>query len=233
MSLQQFKPCAYCDTTNPAYDSICIACGAPLGRPLQKPLDLTPKVTTTDQPAFWLDQGKAALEKDLATKENIHDAAQKAEKVYKAALGTYSVAWRTAAEAIVIALIGFIIGLIGGSTGMFFFGVVGAFALGITVGLTSKSFYATLIGAPAGGVIGLGISGVLWALSATPVIMVFVVTFFSIAGAVIGGRFQYSKGNFWEKTRPILGGLGGLAFGIAGAFSGWGIVSIVQKAFFP
>ncbi len=54
------------------------------------------------------------------------------------------------------------------------------------------------------------------------------VTIFSVVGAVLGGRrradFKYR--NWWEKARPLLGGVGGILFGILGILLGLGIAKL-------
>ncbi len=179
------RVCPYCGSANPEERRLCLACGAPLDVVTKEPLDLEPKVTVVRAPAPEPTKKKPSR---TQSDEDLKKVTDTAEKVYNTALYTYSVAWRTAAEAIAIALVALIIGIIGGATGMQVFGILGAAAVGLAVGYVSKRFYLTLLSAPAGALVGLGLSGVLWALSVSPKAMVFMVTAFGIIGAVIGGH---------------------------------------------
>ncbi len=219
-------PCPYCFTANPATRNMCLACGAPLAQKAPEPLDLTPKVTVV-KPA---PKPHPAPKPKKRPEEDLRKAGEKADQVYNAALYTYSVTWRTAAEAISIALVGLIIGMVGGATSMQVWGLLGAGLLGVAVGLTAKNFYMTLLSAPGGALLGLGLSAALWFVGASPKWLVFIVTVFAIAATVVGGRpRRQRRQNFWEKARPFLGGLGGLAFGIVGMLAGWGVATAIAE----
>ena len=217
MSKKQNIICAYCATSNPAEANTCLACGGPLERP---PADPTPKVTTVTTSA----------KPTPPPTEDIRKATEKADEVYFTVLNTYAIAWRTVGEAISIALIGFILGFIGGATATYFPGVLGAILVGLAVGLTRKQFYLVLISAPAGLLLGLGLGAASWILGSGPQIMVYTGMVFAIIGAILGGRRNppFRRRNCWEKARPLLGALGGFVFGLFGTLLGWGIAAGVQ-----
>jgi len=210
--------CEYCETSNPWDRNTCLACGGPLARP---EVDLEPKVTTVEMP------GKSPQQQF----GDIQKATEKADDVYFTVLNTYAIAWRTVGEAISIALTGFISGFVGGATGALLPGVLGAILIGVAVGFTRKQFYIVLISAPAGLFLGLGLGALSWALGSSPQVMVYSGFLFAIVGAIIGGRrgLSYMQRNCWEKARPLLGAMGGFAFGMFGALIGWGIRAGIQS----
>ena len=214
MAKKNLIPCQYCRTNNSARAKTCIACGSPIEKPKQ-PKTKTKKIPTTPE--------------DKAIQE-MKAVGEKADDVYFTVMNTYAIAWRTIGEAISIAISATIIGLVGGATGMHAIGVIGAILTGIAVGLTRKNFYIVLISAPAGAIIGLIIGGIFWLLI-SPKIMVFVVVTLATLGAVLGGKFKqpFNRRKLWEKIRPFLGGLGGLAFGVIGMLVGWGISAAITE----
>jgi hypothetical protein len=217
MSNTQRIICEYCETSNPQEVNTCLACGGPITRPH---VDSTPSVTTVDM---------QAKPEELPT-EDILKIGEKADDVYFTILNTYAIAWRTVGEAISIALTGFILGFVGAVTGMYFPGVLGAVLVGMAVGLTRKQFYLVLISAPAGLLLGLGFGALSWMIGGEPQIMVFTGLVGAVIGAVLGGRRNppFGQRNCWEKARPLLGAMGGLAFGLLGTFLGWGIASVIR-----
>lgn len=210
--------CEYCETNNPWEGSTCLACGGPLARPK---IDLDPKVTTVQ------------LNEKLKQPQSpdIKKAAEETDDVYFTVLNTYAIAWRTVGEAIAITLTGFILGFVGGATGVIFPGILGAMLVGLAVGLTRKQFYIVLISAPAGLLLGLGLGAITWALGSEPQVMVYTSLVFAIIGAVLGGRcsLPFRHRNWWEKARPLLGAIGGFIFGVLGTFLGWGIRAGIQS----
>jgi ribosomal protein L40E len=210
--------CEYCATSNPWDANTCLACGGPLTRPK---VDLEPQVTTvqTDE------------KPKQPQSEDVKKAAEKADELYFMAWNTYAIAWRTIGEAIAIALTGFILGFVGGATGVIFPGILGAILVGLAVGFTRKQFYLVLISAPAGLLLGLGIGAAIWFLGGGPQVMVYTGLVFAIIGAALGGRrsLPFRHRNCWEKARPLLGAMGGFAFGILGTLLGWGISTGIQS----
>jgi len=209
--------CDYCSTINPRDLGSCIACGAPLSSSNneQSPKD---KISTSS----------ITSEKNESTIE-INKVGEKIDEAYFTLMNTYAIAWRTVGEAIAIALASFIIGAAAGSTGMSGWGILGSIALGISVGITKKPFLAVLFSAPSASLIGLFAGGVIWIIG-KPEILVFVVSVFSIFGALIGGKQQtkFASRNLWEKSRPFFGTLGGLFFGLLGILVGYGIAKTIS-----
>ena len=216
MSKFQRILCDYCNTVNDAEASTCQACGAPIMRPV---VPVEPKVTVPEEPAQ-----PAFSEADL------RKAADKADEVYFTLWNTYAIAWRTLGEAIAIALTGFVLGFLGGVTWQYFPGVLGAGLVGLAVGLTRKQFYFALISAPAGLLLGLGPGALVWALGGDAAVMVYTGLVGAILGAIVGARrnLPFGKRNCWERARPFLGLLGGLAFGLLGTLIGWGLRAGVE-----
>jgi len=210
--------CEYCATQNPGEASTCLACGGPLPPPKT---NLEPEVTTVPS-----DDKRNQIQT-----EDIKKATEKADELYFMAWNTYAIAWRTVGEAIAIALTGFILGFIGGATGMVFPAIFGAALVGLAVGLTRKQFYIALISAPAGLLLGLGLGAMAWFLGSVPQVMVYTGLVFAIIGAIVGGRQSapFRNRTCWEKSRPFFGTSGGFIFGAIGALIGWGIVNVIQE----
>jgi hypothetical protein len=209
--------CEYCKTRNPWESQTCLACGGPLTHPKPKS---TPNVTTVDieEPS------------NLEPEAVIQETTEKADEIYFTVWNTYAIAWRTLGEAIAIALCSFILGLLGGATGIVFPGILGGVLVGLAVGLTRKQFYIVLISAPAGLLLGLGFGAAIWFLGGGPQVMVYTGLVFAIIGAIIGGKssIPFGRRNCWEKARPLLGAVGGFVFGVFGTLLGWGVASGVQ-----
>jgi ribosomal protein L40E len=217
MNKSQNIICEYCSTSNPWEANTCLACGGPIIRPLADP---TPQITTVPT------QNKPPK----PDTEDLLKVGEKADEVYFTVLNTYAIAWRTVSEAISIALTGFILGIVGGVTGVYFPGILGAILVGMAVGLTRKQFYLVLVSAPAGLLLGFGLGAAVWILGGGPQVMVYTGLVFAITGALLGGRRSppFARRNCWEKSRPLLGAFGGFAFGLLGTLLGWGIASGVQ-----
>ena len=194
-----------------------MACGGPLSHPLADP---TPQVATLTE----------RLQPEKLSNEDLIKIGEKADDVYFTVLNSYAIAWRTLGEALAIALTGFILGLVGGLTGVFFSGIFGAILVGMAVGFTRKQFYGVLISAPVGLLLGLGLGALVWVLGGAPQVMVYSGLVFAVVGASVGGGrgLPFSRRNCWEKSRPLLGALGGLMFGILGTLLGWGLVAGAQ-----
>ena len=118
----------------------------------------------------------------------------------------------------------------GGATGLIFPGVLAAILVGLAVGFTRKQFFIVLVSAPAGLLIGLSLGALSWVLGSGPQVMVYTGMLCAVIGAVAGGRrrLPFKQRNCWEKARPLLGAMGGFAFGILGALLGWGIREGIQ-----
>lgn len=217
MNKSQILICEYCNTSNPRDAKTCLACGGPIKRPLANPTIQATAVTT-----------KTKTQK--ADTQDLLKIGEKADDVYFTVLNTYVIAWRTVGEAISIAFTGFILGLVGGITGVYFPGILGAVLVGIAVGFTRKQFYLVLISAPVGLLLGFALGAVVWVLGGDPQVMVYSGLVFAMLGALLGGRrsLPFRHRNCWEKSRPLLGAFGGFASGMLGTLLGWAIVSGVQ-----
>jgi hypothetical protein len=214
--------CCYCNTSNSPKASTCIACGAPLEGPTKtnpEPLPARGQISAQKSPTA-----------QTRPEENLRKIGEQADDVYFTLWNTYAIAWRTIGEVIAIALTGAILGLVGGATGLWFPGILGAIFTGIAVGFTWKQFYVVLISAPAGLLVGLGLGAMIWALGGGPGVLVYTGMLFAILGAVLGGKHNlpFAQRNCWEKARPFLGAMGGWAFGAFGALIGWGISAVIE-----
>jgi hypothetical protein len=215
--------CEFCAVVNPAGQENCIACGAPL--PRIKPI--VPAMQPKD-PAemFKLTPTRPAASQDFANRylgggQGAH-LADKAQQLV-------SVVWRTAGEVIAIAVSGFIIGMAGGGTGLWFLGLAGAGCLGLFVGLAVKPLLFAALSAPLGTIVGLGIGFVLRTLGVGPACIVVAASLLGIAAALIGGRIDLltSRGCY-ALLRPFLGAIGGFIFGLLGVLVGGGIKALVS-----
>ena len=219
MSTRQTFPCPYYSTINGVKATTCIACGAPIEPPKLQPTK-KPRPVLAHKP-----------EPKPRPEEQLRKIGEKTDDMYFTVLNTYAVAWRTLAEAIVIALCGFVLGLVGGATEMHWVGVLGGLVVGICVGWVRKNFYMTLASAPVGLILGLALGGIIWATGGSPQLLVIAASLLALAAALIGGRPQppYQRRNIWEKIRPLLGGIGGLIFSIPGMLIGWGLVATINN----
>jgi F0F1-type ATP synthase assembly protein I len=217
-SVSNFNTCESCSTNNPRGAQACSACGAPFDIVVNEPhVKLAAAVSPRIQ-----------RENTQFPKEEIQDAGEKVEEAYFTIIKTYSIAWRTVGEAIAIAVSGFIIGVVGGATGMSPWGVLGALIVGIAVGMTRKNFMVVVLSAPVASILGLFLGGLFW-VSGYPQMMVFCVSILAILGAALGGqqRGKFQSMNWWEKARPFLGALGGLGSGLFGMGVGFLITQTI------
>jgi len=217
--------CGHCGVANPAERWVCLACGAPLGEV---------KATTSATPQAATGRGPAASGSMLSKShlEGARKAGEKLERAYSTAMNLYAYFWRTLVEAVCIAAVGFGIGLAGGATSMSAWGVIGATVYGAIVGLTLKNYLLLLLSAPLGVMAGAAACALLWLVGATPKAMVFALTIFAGLSAYLGGyTISYSRKNPWDKGRPFLGALGGLAFGLLGMLTGVGLQVAVKALF--
>jgi len=207
--------CDYCGTKVPENSLFCLACGAPFTHP-ESDLELQKRTPS-------LNLGSPEQQDAEFSK-----AAEQVDEAYFKIMNVYTVAWRTVGEAIAITISAFIIGMVGAVTQRIFWGIVGAAAIGIAVGLTRKNFYLTLLSAPIGTILGICIS-TLFFITGKEGLVVFIVSFAAILGAILGVKPPgwFGQKNVWEKARPYLGALGGLGFGILGSLLGSGIKGIL------
>ncbi|MCJ7625343.1 MAG: hypothetical protein MUO76_17735 [Anaerolineaceae bacterium] len=211
--------CEFCATLNLADAKNCVSCGAPVTKKRALQPRPSPGLKAGDSFSKRVESTPDSLDLDKA-----RQAGEEVEEVFNKAVYAYSLVWRTLAEAATIAIVGFAVGLVGGATSMAFWGVLGAIILGAAVGFTIKMSYLTLLSAPLGLVIGTVIGIFLSAIGLGPRVFVFSTTIFAVLAAVVGGRgIPYPHRNWYEKARPLLGGLGGLIFGILGMLIGLGL----------
>jgi hypothetical protein len=208
--------CPYCAVVNPVERQNCIACGAPL--------DKTAVVIETSSTVKGVNHKPDKIIASQQQLDKARKAGEKVEAVANTALYTYSLFWRTLAEAGVIAICGFALGLVGGALDVPILGTIEAVLLGIAVGFTIKYSLLIWVMTPGGFVLGAAIGAALWALGVgTPVFAVttgLCAIILSLLGAY---RIPYRIRNFYEKIRPVLGGLGGLLFGLLGMAIGLGL----------
>ncbi len=203
--------CSWCQTVNHADDAACVACGAPIEKPVK-----TEEVSNPDAGQVLQTASKGVVPQDL------RQAGETADKIYAGAMNAYGLVWRTLGETAAIAVAAFLLGLAGGATQLAWMGVLAGLIVGLAVGLSQKNFWFTILGAPAGVLVG-AVGGMLpWALGAGPAGMLMTAAVLGVLGALAGRRMAYSTG-WWDKFRPVLGGLGGLLFGGLGALAGAGL----------
>jgi hypothetical protein len=213
-------PCPFCGTPNPAGETTCQACGAPLAKTAPPPPrpSLHPQAPKPPVPQAPVSQ---------ANLESARKAGDEVEKLASTALYTYSLFWRTIADGVVIASIAFSLGVTGGATGRPGMGILAAIALGWTVGFAVKSWYLTLASAPLGLLLGAGLGVLLYFLGMGRGWLIFPVAGGAILAANLGGRGQrYALRNPWEKLRPFLGAIGGLLFGALGLSVGLALTAV-------
>ncbi|MBI9050936.1 MAG: hypothetical protein JEZ00_16055 [Anaerolineaceae bacterium] len=194
--------CEYCQSSNPNNEKDCIACGAPL-----------PKVKKKSVPKKNINKNSSLLKKEDKSVELATQAAR-----------LYSSIWLAIFDAIIIAAVSFTLGLAGGVFNQTVLGVLGAAALGISVGLTVKGGILTLISAPLGLLIGsfLCIAAMIFHLP--PFVYMLLLSICTCLAAMLGGhKSPYKYRTIWYKIRPFLGMAGGILFGVIGMGIGLGL----------
>jgi hypothetical protein len=205
--------CSWCGTVNDAEAASCLACGAPLEQ--QRKTPPPPQQTTARKPP-------PPPRVEFGTRE-LKKMGESSEQVYTTALGAYAAVWRTLGEALGIAVAGFIMGFIGGASGLAVFGALAATAIGVVVGLTTKNFWFSALSAPFGALLGAVIWTPLWALGAPLQGMLLSAWIGAALLARLGGYPAPRRKNWWQNLRPLLGALGGLLFGLLGMLLGLGV----------
>lgn len=217
-----------------------MACGAPLERqPLR---DLTPRVTIVDAPPA---KTPAPVPKPAKPAESvkpaaqplpkeIRQAAQIADDLYNRAWRGYALVWRTAAEAIAIAVCALTLGILGGMFEQGFPAVLGGLLLGVAVGGVRKNWILSLVSAPLGLLVGILLWLPAWALGAGPRGITFSALVFAMIGALLGGlRDRWRTRGAWEKARPFLGAAGGGALAVVGLLIGLALRALWQQFVLP
>lgn len=221
--MKEQKICEYCSTINSKKNSFCMACGGPLPKAPQikpiKPKFQNPSEVISQKPTYQATKTAKKVGSDV-------------DKAYRGAWNAYGLFWRTLGEAIIIALISFGLGVIGGATGIPGWGVATGIVFGILVGLVVKSYLWMLIGTPVGFVLGALIGAVITVFGFSPKIILFVVFITSAASVLIGAHIRKNAHkNIYEKIRPALGGLGGLVFALLGMGIGFGLSALITNIF--
>jgi hypothetical protein len=210
--------CSYCNALNDAAEKTCVACGAPLDAP---PL---PRVETSGFQSTPLPPPVSSV-----SSERPQEAFPQAEKLYSDARQSLRTAGSITADAMAIACVAFALGLVGALTGMGFWGVAGATAVGLIIGFAEQSFWLTLLGAPLGALSGI----VLWAIArgvgANLKGMVLVATLLAGIGALVGARQRTTPlVGCGGSVRPVLGAIGGFSVSLIGLVIGLVIHSLVK-----
>lgn len=216
MRIAKTIPCSFCSSANPAGAAKCLSCGAPLEQ-----LKVHASPIEAERPVPVRTQQDSDVD--------IIQMTRKVEQGSRTALNLYSAFWRALADAAVIAMTAIGIGVTGAVTQNPLWGVILSGILGLSVGLSRKSYLFTLLGAPLGFVGGALIGGVLWAGGLGPGPMVFTTALGASAASWLGSRrFPFKHRNTWEKIRPLLGAAGGLGFGLLGAVIGSGLHALIS-----
>lgn len=211
--------CEYCRVRSPvAAAETCLACGAPLP-PAPAP------------PARRKAAGAARLAESKSPYEGLRQAGVRTEETYTHLLYAYGLFWRVLADAFVIALGGFSLGLLAGALGLGTWGLMAGASLGVAVGWVVKGYLLTVIGVPAGILAGALLAAVPWLLGMPPQGVFFIVWGAALAGGWLGGvHLPFGRRRLPEKLRPFLGALGGLALAALGLALGAGFRAAVAAA---
>ncbi len=204
-------PCSFCNTLNDPAEKTCVGCGAPLEAPAPQPVSPPKTFTQSFQPA------QTSSPFDSLDSQKLQSGAQQVEKLYAGATSAYRAVWSVTGDAIAIAVVAFIISVVGGATGMGLWGVLGALLAGLVIGYTEQSFWVNIVAPPAGALLGSAGWAIAWAMGFGPEGMVFAATGLACIGALIGARRRTAPLGCGAAVRPLLGA--------AGAFSshclGW------------
>jgi hypothetical protein len=214
-------PCSFCNTLNDAAEKTCVGCGAPLDA-------LAPQQVTPPQPVQQVFQpAQTSSPLGTADSQRLQDGAQQVEKLYAGAASAYRTVWSVTSDAISIAMVAFALGVVGGATGMGFWGVLGAMLAGLVIGYTEQSFWVNVIAPAAGALIGIVVWGIAWAAGVGPKGMVFAATGLACLGALIGARRRTTPLGCGAVVRPLLGAAGGFLFALLGLAFGLAIRAIL------
>lgn len=212
--------CDWCQTNNSAQEAYCVACGAPLEKTAIKPAgDPPPSPRPVSKSS--ISPGASVPLGGGVTTADLKQVGDSTERLFYGALNAYGMVWQTLAEAIAIGVTALLLGLVGAALRNGLLALLGAVVLGLLVGLLRKNLWLTMLGAPFGALLGAGLWLLPWSLGAGPGGMLPTSWFFAMLGAVIGGR-RAPRPGWWDKLRPFLGALGGLAFGLLGLAFGAG-----------
>jgi hypothetical protein len=120
----------YCNALNDSTEKTCVACGAPLDAPVPQ-VTMPPVVQQAFTPA------QTGTPFDSLDSQKLQSGAQQVDRLYQGAASAYQTAWSVTGDAIAISTVAVILGLVGGATGMGFWGVLGMLA-GLVVGYTDQ-----------------------------------------------------------------------------------------------
>ncbi len=220
-------PCTYCNTLNDPAAKTCVGCGAPLEIPapqqtyppqrIQQPFQTPPAQASRTNSPF-----------DVPDSQKLQQGAQQVERLYAGATRAYRTAWSVTGDAIAIAIVAFVLGIVGGATGMGFFGIAGAALVGLIIGFAEQSFWLTIIAAPVAMLVGIAIWAFAWVAGAGPRGMVFTATGLACIGALIGSRRRTTPMGCGGAVRPVLGAVGGFVVALAGLVIGLAIHAIFK-----
>lgn len=212
--------CDWCGTLNPAGDQTCVACGAPLEAGAPEPaVPMNVAVISVPPP----------VSSQAGELDDLRQAGETAERAYHQALSVYAGLWRTLAEAAAISLAGLALGLIGAAVGLAGWGLLAAGVVGLVVGLTTKNYWLTALGAPLGALAGAVLWLFPWVLGLSVQGMVFSTGVLAVLGALVGRRPSAAHKNVWDRLRPWLGLTGGLLFGGIGVLVGLALLWMVKS----
>lgn len=215
MMTREKTACQWCDTLNDPTLEVCIACGGPLE--VEAAPYPPPKLYTVQPAAAPLAPVPAAPAADT----DIDELTKSAEKLVEGAAGAYSLFWRTLGEALGIAVSCVVTGFFGGAIGAGWWALLACAAIGIAVGMANKPFWLSALSAPVGALIGAVIGLALWLVGMRiPVLALLPAAGLALLAAFLGSS-RGSTFQGWERLRPFLGLLGGLAFGTGGVLLGW------------
>jgi hypothetical protein len=221
--------CSYCGASNPPGTDRCIACGAPINRPVVPPVS----VTMVNTPARNITPPASAQRADT-TPEQIRDAFDAApindqlKEGLKAAgmgvgsLGVGTFFARTASEAAAIAFSAFMIGYFSSATGNRWLAIPGGLVIGLMVGLAVKRPLGALLSAPLGTLIGLAAGFLLQSsfptLPLPPLLSLIGGALLAIIGSHRNSGNVVAK--WYGRFRPLLGMAGGFMFALLGYIIG-------------
>lgn len=219
--------CTYCNTLNDPSAKTCIGCGAPLVAPAPQQTYPPQRVA---QPFQTPPAQASSTTSPAGTPESqrLQEGAQQVERLAAGATRAYRTAWSITGDAIAAAMVAFGLGIIGGATGMGIWGIIGAALVGLIIGFAEQSFWLTIIGAPAGALVGVVVWAFAWVAGAGPKGMVFTTTGLACLGALVGSRRRTTPMGCGGAVRPVLGAAEGLVVSLVGLVLGLAIRAILK-----
>lgn len=219
--------CTYCNTLNDAAEKTCIGCGAPLEIPTLQQAYQPQPAAQPFQPNPPAQNTQTTSPSDSSEAQKLQDGAQQVGQLYDGATSSLRTLGNVASDALAIALTAFALGVVGGATGVWYWGLAGATLAGLLIGFAEQSFWMKIAASPAGAMTGIVLGAFAWAAGAGPKWMVFAATGLACIGALIGSHRRTTTAGCGGAIRSVLGAAGGFFVALIGLLIGLAVRGIL------